>query len=260
MKTQTTAPGLKTLALIGAIGAASLAFTGCMTQEGGNSGDFASDGQGAFLVTEMDQMGQALGGMPAAGLAKASASDTIIIKGELVIDPFSYQAGCQCFVRRARFTGHKGYERERLDSVTFLDAAGATLDTWKPAGVAKILYRRNVEHTKGAREVQVRIDITVDVKTEAGVKVGVWNGTMTGAFNGQEFKSGTIANVVRPFVDGRFRFPESGTIELTRPLFHFFVEFLGDGKAKVKIRNLRTGRIHILWVDKDYNESDPVAE
>lgn len=257
MNAKTGVGGLKTLALLGAL---SLNFTACMTGAGEEKeGDYASDGQGAFLVSEMDQMGQTLGQFSGEGLAKTSAAD-IVITGELVIDPWSYKADCECFVRKARFTGHKGYERERLDSVTFLDSAGNAMDTYRPAQVAKAVYRRNVHHEKGAREAEVRIDITVDIKVEDGAKVGVWNGTMTGSFNGQEFKSGTISNVVRPFSEGRFRFPTGGLIEVTRPVFKFTVEFLGDGKAKVTIKNRVNGRVHVIWVDKDYKESAPAAE
>lgn len=255
MKTMNITPSIRTLALVGA---ASLALTGCMTQEE-KSADFSSDGQGTFLVTETDQMGQTLSEIPSGTLGKASASP-LTIEGELVIDPFAYKADCACFVRRAHFTGHRGYERIRLDSVTLLDSAGATMDKFKPASVAKVIYRRNIDHSKGAKEAQVRIDLTIDIKTEAGVKMGVWNGTMTGTFNGQEFKSATVTNVVRSFVDGRFRFPESGTIELTRPIYHFLVEFKGEGKAKVTIKNRLNGRIHILWVDQTYKETAPVAE
>lgn len=255
MKTMKITTALRNLALIGS---ASLALTGCMTQEE-KSSDFSSDGQGAFLVTETDQMGQTMSELPTGTLGKPSAAP-LTIEGELVIDPFAYMADCACFVRRAHFTGHKGYERIRLDSVTLLDSAGATMDKFKPASIAKVVYRRNVDHSKGAKEVQVRIDLTIDIKTEGATKLGVWNGTMTGTFNGQEFKSATITNVSRSFLDGRFRFPETGTIELTRPVYHFLVEFLGEGKAKVTVKNRLNGRIHILWVDKTYKETAPVAE
>lgn len=258
MNTQTLFTGLRTLALAGT----AAFFVGCMTQEEGKTSNYDSDGQGAFLVTEMDQMGQSLGQFTASGLPKTSAEVAldIEIKGELVIDPWAYSADCQCFVRKAQYTGHKGYERERLDSVTFLDSAGATMDKYHPAQVAKALYRRSVHHSKGAKEADVRIDITVDIKSEGGAKVGVWNGTMSGTFNGQEFKSGTVTNVVRPYLDGHFRFPEAGTLELTRPVYRFLVTFLGDGKAKVVITNRLNKRIHILWVDHDYKETAPVAE
>jgi hypothetical protein len=254
MRIQKPLPGIRTLALIGF---ASLAFTGCVTRNE-EAAAYDSDGQGAFLVSELDQMGQSLGQLPDAPLGKVAESSGIVIRGELVVEPFAYQEDCQCFVRRARYTGQEGFERVRIDSVTFLDSAGEPMDAFRPARVAKVIYSRDVEREKGAREVQVRIDVTVDIKTEGGSKVGVWNGTMTGTFDGQEFKSGTIANVVRPFANGRFGFPESGIIDLTRPVFHYKVEFLGDSKAKVTIRNRLNGRIHVLWVDADYKETEPV--
>ncbi len=246
---------LRTLALAGVT---ALALTGCMTQEDSATDD-SSDGQGAFLVSELDQMGQSLGEPAGEALATAGA-DTFTITGELVIDPFKYQADCACFVRKAKYVGQQGFERERLDSVTFLDSAGKTMDVFRPGKAAKILYRRDVERVRGAREVDVRLDITIDMKVEDGRKVGVWNGTLTGTLDGQVIKSGTLSNVVRPFVAGRFRFPEAGTVEMARPRFHVRVEFLGDGKAKVTLKNLRSGHIHVLWVDKDYKESDPVAQ
>lgn len=254
MKPSRPRSNFKTLALAGI---AAFSLTGCLTrEEAGNEDGFASDGQAAFLVSEIDQMGQALGDLAPGALAKTSG---FTIEGELVIQPFAFKEDCACFVRRAKYTGRKGYERERLDSITLLDSADATMDAFEPSRIAKVLHRRNVEHSRGANEVSVRFDITVDIRSGGDGKTGVWNGAMTGSFNGQEFKSGSLSNVARPFRDGRFRFPESGAIELTRPVFHYLVEFQGDGKAKVTIRNRRNGRIHILWVDKDYQET-PAAE
>lgn len=247
--------GLRALTLVGA---AAFALTGCMTQEEGG-GDYASDGQAAFLVSEMDQMGQTLGQLSEGGLPKTAEPGDLVIRGELVIDPWDYREDCGCFVRRAEYTGHAGFERLRLDSVTFLDSAGAAMDTFRPARIAKALYRRNVTKSKDGRQVDVRIDITVDMKWDGDRRVGVWNGAMSGSFDGEEFKNGTITEVVRPFVGGHFRFPESGTLEIDRPVFRFKVEFLGDGKAKVTIRNKVNDRIRILWVDKDYQET-PAAE
>ena len=82
----------------------------------------------------------------------------------------------------------------------------------------------------------------------------------TGNYNGEAFKSGTISQVIRPWENGHFLFPTSGTVEIDRPVFHFLIEFLGDDKATVTIKNKLTGKIHILYVDKNYNESDPQAQ
>ena len=176
--------GLRALTLVGA---AAFALSGCMTQEEGG-GDYASDGQAAFLVSEMDQMGQTLGQLSEGGLPKTAEPGDLVIRGELVIDPWDYRADCGCFVRRAEYTGHAGFERLRLDSVTVLDSAGAAMDTFRPARIAKALYRRNVTKSKDGRQVDVRIDITVDMKWDGDRRVGVWNGAMSGSFDGEEFK------------------------------------------------------------------------
>jgi hypothetical protein len=154
----------------------------------------------------------------------------------------------------------KGFERDRLDSVTLYDSAGNTMDKFRPAQVSKIVHSRNVTKAKDGRQADIRFDFTVDIKTEAGVKKGVWNGTMTGSYNGQEFKSGTMANVIRPWENGRFRFPAAGTIELDRPVFHMLAEFLGDGKAKITITNKVNHKIHVFWVDANYRESEPAEQ
>jgi hypothetical protein len=246
---------LRTLALAGV---ASLFFTGCLTDKEGKKSAYDSDGQSAYVATEVDQMGQVYDQISADGAAKTSAASGFTITGELVIEPFKYDSTCGCFIRRAEYTGMKGYERLRIDSVTLLDSTGAKMDKFQKAKVAKIIHTRNVTKTKNGKQADIRFDITVDIKSDAGVRKGEWNGTMTGSYNGQEFKSGSITKVVRVWEDGRFHFPESGSVELDRPVFHFLVEFLGDSKAKVTITNKLNHKIHILWVNQDYNESDPV--
>lgn len=247
---------LNTLALIGG---ASLLFSGCLMNKEEDKSSYNSDGQSALVTSEMDQMGQVYDQMPGdAGAAKTSALDGFTITGEKVIEPFKYDSSCACFIRHATYSNVAGYERDRIDSVTLLDSTGATMDKFKKARVAKIIHKRNVVKTKGAHEADIRFDITVDIKTDAGVRKGEWNGTMTGSYDGQAFKSGTISKLVRVWEDGRFRFPEAGTIELDRPVFHFLAEFLGDGKAKFTITNKVNGKIHILFVDHDYHETDPV--
>jgi hypothetical protein len=254
MKLSNLSTALKTLALTGA---ASLALTGCLTNESKTS-SMDSDGQAAYVTTEVDQMGQVYDQLPetSGGLGKASSGLTIT--GELTIEPFRYQAGCECFVRHAVYTGAKGYERDRVDSVTLFDSTGATMDRFVRARIDHMVHTRDVVHTKGAREANVRIEIDLDIMTNDGVKTGVWNGTMSGTYMGQEYKSGTIDNLVRVWENGRFRFPEAGTIHLERPIYKFLAEFLGDGKAKFRIENKRTGKIHILFVDKNYGETEPV--
>ncbi len=254
MKHSKAAYSLTSLTLAGA---ASLLLTGCLTKNEETKSSYSSDGQSAYVSTEVDQMGQVYDQISAEGPAAKTSASGLTITGELVIEPFKYDEGCACFIRHAHYSGIKGFERDRIDSVTLLDSAGATMDKFQKAKVAKIIHTRNVVRSKGAREADIRFDITVDIKTDAGVRKGEWNGTMTGSYNGQEFKSGSIVKVVRVWNDGRFHFPESGSIEVDRPVFHFLVEFLGEEKAKVTITNKVNKKIHILFVDKDYKESDP---
>ena len=240
------------------VGVAALSLTGCLTSADKESAAPAAadnDGQAAYLTSEVDQMGQVYGQIGDA-LAKTSSMG-VTITGELVIDPFKYHDSCQCFVRHAVYTGMQGYERDRLDSVRLFDSAGAALDKWRPAKIAKIIHSRNVKKSGQGREADIRFDITIDIKDDAGTKKGTWNGTMTGSYNGSEFKSGTLTDVVRAWDNGRFAFPESGLIEIDRPVFHLRAEFLGDGKAKVTIKNKATGRVRILFVDSDYRETEP---
>ena len=247
-----TFTALRTLALTGAC---ALAFTGCMTSE--EKSDFNSDGQAAYMTSESDQMGQVYGQIGGGAAEKTSALD-FTITGELVVEPFAYKTDCSCFVRHAVFTGMQGYERDRLDSVRLYDTAGVAMDKFRPAQVGKIVHSRNVTKSKNGKQADIRFDIVVIIKNEAGVRKGVWNGTMTGSYNGQELKNGSMVNVVRKWEDGRFHFPEAGTISLSRPVFTFLAEFLGDGKAKITIENKANHKKHIIWVDANYNETEPV--
>lgn len=234
-------------------GLAAVALTGCLAdadQEG-----IRSDGQSSFLTSEVDHMGEVLNTGSSEAAPTLGGIDTGSIVGELVIDPLKYQADCQCFVRRAKFTGQNGFERIRLDSIWLLDDTGAKLDKFNLAAVAKVIHKRHVMKSRDANDVDVHIDTEMELKTLNGDKVGVWNGTMTGTYNGDAFKSGTITNVTREFKDGRFHFPQSGSIEVVRPVFKFLVEFQGDGRAKVTITNQKTGRIRILWVDRNHREA-----
>lgn len=245
-------PALRTLALAGV---AALAFTGCITSTDKTASDSDNDGQSAYVTSEVDQMGQVYGQIGDGAAAKTSAFG-VTITGELVIDPFKYYDSCQCFVRHAVYTGMKGFERDRLDSVKLYDSAGAIMTKWRPAQIAKIVHSRNVKKSGNGKDADIRFDIVVEIKDDGGVKKGTWNGTMTGSYAGSEFKSGTMTNVVRAWDSGHFGFPESGTIEIDRPVLHFLVEFLGDSKAKVTIKNKLTGKIRILYVDANYKETD----
>lgn len=243
---------LKTAALVGS---AALLLTGCLTTSEDSS--FKSDGQSAYMTSEIDQMGQIYSGSSVG--AKTSGLG-MTITGELVIQPFSFVEACSCFVRNAKYNNTQGNERIRVDTVTLLNASGAKMSVFQPALIAKIIHTRDVTRFKGDKEANIHLDLTIEIKTQDGVKVGVWNGTMAGNYNSQAFKSGTITNITRVWEGGHFGFPISGTAEIDRPVLHFLMEFLGDSKAKFTITNKVNNKVHILFVDKDYNESDPVEK
>lgn len=80
---------------------------------------------------------------------------------------------------------------------------------------------------KGGKETDIRFSIKAEIMTDAGVKKGVWNGTMTGTYNSQLYKSGTLTNITRIWSNGSFGFPIMGKIEVDRPIFQLSAEFLG---------------------------------
>src|SRR4029078_2333742 len=120
--------------------------------------------------------------------------------------PLPYDSTCHCFVRRAKFTNDNGYERLRFDTITFVDTHGDTMSLFNRKALGKFFHKRHVMKSKGPYDIDVLFDIQVEVKTEGTDKVGIWNATMSGTFNGQEFKSGTVTNVKRVVVDHHFAF------------------------------------------------------
>jgi len=231
----------------------SLLSTGCL-QSASDEADPDEDGQSAFIASEIDQLGQALESLPGNALTKTSASDADTLTGERVVERFAYQQECECFVRIAEYSDSRGYERTRLDSVTLLDSDGVALDHWDRGLIAKIVHNRHVTRHRGSHDMDVVFNTVAEFKTDNGTVVGVWNGTMNGFYEGEEFKSAAIEKVTREFAHGKFAFPVSGTVTVTRPLRIYAVEFLGDGKAVATITNRRTGRATLITIDRDYQE------
>lgn len=254
MKTQTST--LKTLSLASLLlGAQSL--VGCMNAT--ESTDATElDGQSAFISSEVDQMGQSLGGLPDAALGKSGAIAADTITGELIIERYAFHDDCQCLVRTAEYSGSRGFERTRVDSVTLLDSAGGVLHFWERSKIAKIIHKRHVTRNKGSHDIDVHFNTEATFKLDNGVLVGVWNGTMTGTFDGEEFKSGTVSNVTREYKNGRFGFPIAGSVTVTRPLRIYSIEFLGSGDAKATITHRRTGKVTVITVDRNYQEKPSV--
>lgn len=243
---------------IAAIALSSVFFTGCETIAESTSDDSNLDGQSAFVTSEIDQMGQSLEGLPASGLAKEATSNADTITGEKIVERFGFVEDCSCFVRRASYTNSNGYERIRLDSVSLIDSAGEVMTEWNRRKVSKLVHKRHVTRNKGSHDIDVHFNTEATFKLDNGVLVGVWNGTMTGTFDGDDFKSATITNITREWANGKFNFPISGSVTVTRPLRIYAIEFLGDGDAKATITHRLNGKVTVITIDRNYQEKPSV--
>ena len=239
-------------------GLVALALNGCLTSDNPKITTYSDDGQGAFIVSEMDQMGQVTGDFSGGVAAKISADNHHKIKGELVVQPMTYDTSCQCFVRGSEFTGTQGFERMRMDTIRLVSITGLPMDHFNIDSLSYITHTRHVTRTGPKNAIDVSISVTVNITTDIlGGHKGVWNGTMTGTFNGETFKSGTITDVVRVYdpASGEFLFPESGTVVITRPNYQYTVVFLGNGQAQVTIVKLITNeKVHVFGLGGDYKE------
>src|SRR4051794_24518169 len=74
---------------------ASLSLTGCLVDREEN-GSFKSDGQSAYMASEVDQMGQVYDQISPDAAPKTSAFGGATITGEKVIEPFKYDSSCTC--------------------------------------------------------------------------------------------------------------------------------------------------------------------
>jgi hypothetical protein len=237
----------KHAASIFATAAFSLSLIGCVTDPAESLASLDEDGQAAYLKQEVESLGEAYEG----SAAGKSAAFNLTIEGELVIHPLGFREECECLVREAEFTGSRGYERTRLDSIYFVDSDGNFLTAFDRDAVVRVIHKRHVIHTKNGKQADLYLNTEMEWKNDGGDRYGVWNGTMTGEFNGQTFKSGTITDVRRPFADGRFGFAEAGMISVERPLRLYDLEFLGEGKAKVTITQKVTGVVRVFFLSRN---------
>jgi hypothetical protein len=238
--------------LLAGLALSSALFMGCETMADSNSETTNEDGQSAFITSEVDQMGQSLSDLSTDGLGKAAAPRVDTITGEKIVERFGYVEACECFIRKATYSNSNGYERTRLDSVTLLDSAGEVLTKWDRSLIAKIIHKRHITRNKGNHDMDVHVNTEATFKSDNGVWVGVWNGTMTGSFDGEAFKSATIENVTRSWVNGKFRFPSSGSVTVTRPLRIYAIEFLGEGDARATITHRISGKVTVITIDRNY--------
>ena len=223
------------------------ALTGCMSSTS-VSGDYQSDGASSFMNQETINMGQMF---TAQGSAKETA-DTDTVTGEIVIHRLHYNDTCKCFVRDAQFTftnaSGKTFTRERQDSIWLTDSLGNYMTTFHPFQAVTIKHDRHVVKVNGAVDIEVQNNATLTWIFDNGVRTGAeWSGTITGTFNGAEFKNGSFKKVKRPFIFlgsfvVGFGFPSDGVIHMERGDFSLDITFKGAGMAEVIV--IGKGKIH----------------
>ncbi|MBN2188806.1 MAG: hypothetical protein JW699_05080 [Chitinispirillaceae bacterium] len=191
------------------------------------------------------------GMIPPAGTPKlAAVTDSITY--DLVIHPYSWDAASASYVRLAVLTCSDGYERTRIDTITFYGNAGP-IQNPTFAAVDSIRHVRRVTRTRGGSELNIIVDMHAMLASTASGYTHVKNGSMTGTFDGEQVATGTIVNVTRTYstATGWQLWPESGSITADFPRRLFEIDFLGEGFVKLSITNKATDRTRTLTVAVD---------
>jgi len=222
-------------------------FAGCSRGENLND-DFAR--AASQEVSNMDA--NSSGMIPQRGMPKLAAAAADTITYDLTIHPYSWDSINSCYERAATLTCSDGYERVRVDTVTFFGANGK-LRYPTLATVDSIHHVRHVTRNKGGNELNVTVDMhsTVSTLDQNGAYTHVKNGTITGTYDGEQAVTGTIVNVTRnyyPLTHWQL-FPQSGTITADFPRRLYEVDFLGAGLARVTITNKATDKTRVITIN-----------
>ncbi len=202
-------------------------------------------------VSNMDANSSGMVTQGATAKLQAAAPDTVTY--DLTIHPYSWDSTNDCYVRTATLICSDGFERVRVDTLTFY-GAGGKLRYPTLATVDSIHHVRHVSRDKGGNE----LDITVDMHSilsligQAGNYTHVKNGTITGTFNGEPTATGAITNVTRDYVNGQWDwFPRSGSIVVDFPHRTYEVDFIGIGEVRLTITNTVTEKTRVLTIAVD---------
>jgi hypothetical protein len=192
------------------------------------------------------------GMIPQAGMPKLAAATADSITYDLVIHPYSWDAVSASYIRRAVLTCSDGYERTRIDTITFYGDAGP-IQGPTFAAVDSIRHVRCVTRTRGGNELNVIVDMHSTLTATMSGYTHVKNGTMVGTFDGEQVATGTIDNVTRNFYPntGWQLWPVSGSITADFPRRLFEVDFLGLGLVRLSITNKATDRTRTLTISVD---------
>jgi hypothetical protein len=184
------------------------------------------------------------------GFSKTAAGDTI--NYDLVIHPYSWDAASGSYIRTAVLTGTDGYERTRVDTVTFYGNAG-TLQHPTLATVDSIHHVRHVTRTRGGRQLNIIVDMHSTVSATPSGYTHVKNGTISGTYDGEQVATGTINDVTRNYYTLTHwqLWPVSGSITADFPRRLYEVNFLGAGLARLTITNKATDKTRTVTISVD---------
>jgi hypothetical protein len=186
------------------------------------------------------------------GLSKSTAAAADTINNDLIIHPYSWDAASGGYVRTAVLTCSDGYERTRIDTLTFYGNAG-TLQYPTLATVDSVHHVRHVSRSRGGNQLNVAVDMHSTIMMSGGVYTHVKNGTMVGTFDGEQVATGAIVNVTRiysPLTHWQL-WPASGSVTADFPRRLFEVEFLGAGLVRLTVTNKATDRTRVVTISVD---------
>jgi hypothetical protein len=190
-----------------------------------------------------------IGSLGPAGSGKQAASaagDTIYYDWKIY--PYAWDAASGSYIRKATFTNlSDGYERERIDTVTFKDASGARLQHPSLATVRTIDHIRTVKRTKNGSALNIRVVMTSEIRLSPDT-THLKNGIITGTYDGETIGTGKIDNVTRQYTNGHWQFPRSGSVTADFPRRSYEVLFLGGGDAKLTVTNKATDVTRVVTI------------
>jgi hypothetical protein len=204
-----------------------------------------NDGNSGFVASELNDMASVEA--PRGALSKSYVSDTV--RSEVIIDGWRYDSTLQGFVRKVVKTFDDTNDtRTRTDTVYFY-SNGAKSDMHSLASIDSIRHIRRVVRDRAGRTVNIRFDMGILISKNNGDTTSIKTGTITGTYNGYEFRTTTVTNVERHLVDGHWGFPVSGTIDIDRILRTIQITFTGNGQATAIITRKRDNREWKIDID-----------
>jgi hypothetical protein len=246
MKNLLTDVRILILALIASMGGL---FSGCIL----GPSNAVSDEFARMASQEVANMSANSSGILTSGaqaLSKQAATEADTVYYDWVVHPYSWDAAIQGYIRTATVTGSDGYERVRIDTLIFKDVSGAKLQYPTLATCKTIDHIRNVTHTKGGSELDIRVVMNSVISLTPDT-THVKNGTITGTYDGEKVGTGTITNVTRAYTNGKWQFPRSGNVSADFPRRSYNVDFTGNGNAKLTITNKVNDKTTIITIQVD---------